>query len=45
MHHGPACFFVNVADDDATTCAFSRECCDVSGTAVKAICGALFEKI
>jgi hypothetical protein len=41
MPHGPICFFVNGADDDATTCAFSRGCCDVSGTAVNAICGGL----
>jgi hypothetical protein len=27
--------FVNGKDDDATTCAFSRGCCEVSGTAVK----------
>jgi hypothetical protein len=33
--------FVNGADDDATTCAFSRGCCKVNGTAVKAVCGGL----
>ena len=31
--------FVNGAEDDATTCAFSRECCEVNRTAVKAVCG------
>jgi hypothetical protein len=29
MHHG-----VIGEDDDATTCAFSRGCCEVNGTAV-----------
>ena len=33
--------FVNGAEDDATTCDFSRGCCKVNGTAVKAVCGAL----
>jgi hypothetical protein len=28
--------FVNGAEDDTTTCAFSMECCEVNGTAVKA---------
>ena len=38
--------FVNGEDDDATTCAFSRGCCEVSGTAVKAVSGGLpFKKI
>jgi len=27
--------FVNGADDDARTCAFSRGCCEVNSTAVK----------
>ena len=41
MHHSPV-LFVNGAGDDATTCAFSRECCEVNGTAVKeADCGGL----
>jgi hypothetical protein len=31
--------FVNGAEDDATTCAFSRECCEVNRTAVKAVRG------
>jgi hypothetical protein len=29
------------ADDDATTCAFSRGCCEVNGTSEKAVCGGL----
>ena len=33
--------FVNGVDDDATTCAFPRVCCEVNGTAVKAACGGL----
>jgi hypothetical protein len=33
--------FVNGADEDTTTCAFSRGCCEVSGTAVKAVSGGL----
>jgi len=28
-------FFVKGADDDATTRAFSRRCCEVNGTAIK----------
>jgi hypothetical protein len=32
---------VQGADDDATTSAFSRECCKVNGKAVKAVCGGL----
>ena len=28
-------------DDGATTCAFSRGCCEVNGTAVKAVSGEL----
>ena len=31
--------FVSGADDDATTCVFSRGCCEINGTAVKAVCG------
>jgi hypothetical protein len=33
--------FVIGEDDDATTCAFSRGCCEVSGTAIKAVIGGL----
>jgi hypothetical protein len=33
--------FVIGEDDDATTCAFSRGCCEVSGTAIKAVSGGL----
>ena len=33
--------FVKGADDDATTRVFSRRCCEVNGTAVKAVCGGL----
>jgi hypothetical protein len=33
--------FVNGAEDDATTCALSRGCCEVNWTAVKAACGGL----
>jgi hypothetical protein len=33
--------FVIGEDDDATTCAFSRGCCEVNGTAVKAVSGGL----
>jgi hypothetical protein len=33
--------FVNGADDDTTICAFSRGCCEVSRTAVKAVCEGL----
>jgi hypothetical protein len=33
--------FVIGEDDDATACAFSRGCCEVSGTAVKAVSGRL----
>ena len=33
--------FVNGADDDATTCAFSRGCCEVNRTAVDAVCEGL----
>jgi hypothetical protein len=29
-------FFVFIEDDDLTTCAFPRGCCEVNGTAVKA---------
>ena len=42
MHHGSFyMLFVNRADDDTTTCAFSRGCCEVNGTAVKAVCEGL----
>ena len=42
MHHGPSCMlFVNGADDGATTCAFTRGCCEVNGTSEKAVCGGL----
>ena len=33
--------FVNSGNDDATTCAFSRGCWEVNGTAVEAVCGGL----
>ena len=33
--------FVNGPDDDATTCTFSRGCCEVIRTAEKAVCGGL----
>jgi hypothetical protein len=33
--------FVNRGNDDATTCAFSRGCWEVNGTAVEAVCGGL----
>jgi len=33
--------FVNGADNDTRTCAFSRGCCEVKGTAVNAVCGGL----
>ena len=43
MHHGPvsSMLFVIGEDDNATTCAFSRGCCKVSETAVKAVSGGL----
>jgi hypothetical protein len=28
---------------DATTCAFSRGCCEVNGTVVNTVCGGLFK--
>jgi len=33
--------FVIGEDDDATTCVFSRGCCEVNGTAVKVLSGGL----
>ena len=33
--------FVKGADDDATTCVFSRGCYEVNGTAVNVVCGGL----
>ena len=33
--------FVIGEDDDATTCAFSRGCCEVSRTAIKGVSGGL----
>jgi hypothetical protein len=30
-------FFVFIEEDDLTTCAFSKGCCEVNGTAVKAV--------
>ena len=33
--------FVIREDDDATTCAFSRGCCEVNGTAIKNVSGGL----
>jgi hypothetical protein len=38
---GSCMLFVIGEDDEATTCAFSRGCCEVSGTAVKAVSGRL----
>jgi hypothetical protein len=39
MHHGPvlSMLFVIGEHDDATTCSFSRGCCEVNGTAVKVV--------
>jgi hypothetical protein len=34
--------FVNGADDETTTCALSRGCCEVNRAAVKAVCGGLY---
>jgi len=41
MHHGPvsSMLFVIGEDDDTSTCAFSRECCEVNGTAIKTVNG------
>jgi hypothetical protein len=33
--------FVNGQEDDPTTCAFSRECCEVNSTAKINVCGGL----
>ena len=33
--------FVNGLEDEATTCTFSRGCCEVIRTAEKAVCGGL----
>ena len=33
--------FVNEADENATTCAFLRGCCEVNGTAISAVCAGL----
>ena len=43
MHHGPvsSMLFLIGEDDDAATYAFSRGCCKVNGTAVKAVSGEL----
>ena len=40
MYHGPVCCLLSEKTYDAT-CAFSRGCCEVSGTAVKAVSGGL----
>ena len=39
MHH--SMLFVIGEDNDATTCAFSRGCCEVNRTAVKTVSGGL----